>query len=105
MTKQETYDYLRSHGVSYEVTEHTAVFNMAEVSEIDLPYPKYDAKNLFVRDNKKQNYYLITVKGSKRVDLKKFRKNNGLHSLSFAGQEELLDILGRIPGAVTPLGC
>ena len=52
MTKQETYDYLRSHGVSYEVTEHTAVFNMAEVSEIDLPYPKYDAKNLFVRDNK-----------------------------------------------------
>lgn len=40
---------------------------MAELSNIEIPYPEYDAKNLFVRDDKKRNYYLITVKGDKRV--------------------------------------
>ena len=63
MTKQETYDYLTTYGVDFEVTEHPAVFNMAEVAEISLPHPEADAKNLFVRDDKKLHYYMITVQG------------------------------------------
>ena len=104
MTKQETYDYLRAHGVPFEITEHPAVFNMAEVAEISLPYPEADAKNLFVRDDKKRNYYMITVQGSKRVDLKEFQNRHSLRKLSFASPEDLMSILGLIPGAVTPLG-
>ena len=56
----------------HEVTEHKAVYNMAEMAEIHLPYPEAGAKNLFIRDAKKRNYYVITVKGDKRVDLKAF---------------------------------
>lgn len=104
MTKQETYDYLTTYGVDFEVTEHPAVFNMAEVAEIPLPHPEADAKNLFVRDDKKLHYYMITVQGDKRVDLKKFRKQHGLRNLSFASAEDLRSILDLIPGAVTPLG-
>ena len=104
MTKQETYDYLNGHGVSFEITEHVAVFNMEELVSVTLPYPDCDAKNLFVRDDKKRNYYLITVKGDKRVDLKEFRKAHGLRNLSFASPEDLMLIMGLIPGAVTPLG-
>ena len=70
MTKQETYDYLRAHGVDFEITEHPAVFNMEECAAVDMPYPEDDAKNLLVRDDKKRSYYLITVRCSKRVDLK-----------------------------------
>ena len=69
MNKEETYQYLTDHGVAYEVTEHQAVFNMEELGAVELPYPEWDAKNLFVRDDKKRNYYLITVRGDKRVDL------------------------------------
>ena len=97
-------EYLTQRGISYELTEHPAVFNMAEVALLPLPYPEADAKNLFVRDDKKQHYYLITVQGDKRVDLKSFRKMHGLRSLSFASAEELYELLGLIPGAVTPLG-
>ena len=57
-----------------------------------------------VRDDKKRNYYLITMKGNKRVDLKAFRRQRGLRALSFAAAEELFDIMKLIPGAVTPLG-
>lgn len=104
MNKEQTYQYLRDHNVAFEATEHAAVYNMEELAAIRLPHPEWDAKNLFVRDDKKRNYYLITVKGDKRVDLKEFRKQHGLRNLSFASADDLMEILGLIPGAVTPLG-
>ena len=70
MNKQEVYAFLKSQNIPFEITEHKAVFNMEELNSVELPYPSADAKNLFVRDDKKKNYYLITVHGDKRVDLK-----------------------------------
>ena len=99
-----TGSYLDEHNIEYEITEHKAVFNMEELDSVDLPYPEWDAKNLFVRDDKKRNYYLITVKGDKRVDLKEFRKQQGLRALSFASAEDLLAIMQLTPGSVSPLG-
>lgn len=104
MNKQQIYDYLQENSIWHEITEHKAVYNMAELAEVPCPYPEADAKNLFVRDDKKQNYYLITVKGEKRVNLKAFRKAQGTRNLSFASAEDLLKRLALIPGAVTPLG-
>lgn len=104
MNKQQIYDYLQENSIWHEITEHKAVYNMAELAEVPCPYPEADAKNLFVRDDKKQNYYLITVKGEKRVNLKAFRKAQGTRHLSFASAEDLMERLGLIPGAVTPLG-
>ena len=104
MDQQQVYAYLEERRIPYEVTEHEAVYNMAEASAVCLPYPEAEAKNLFVRDDKKRNYYLITVKGDKRVDLKAFRRKHQTRGLSFASAEELQAILGLIPGAVTPLG-
>ncbi len=104
MNKQQIYDYLQENSIWHEITEHKAVYNMAELAEVPCPYPEADAKNLFVRDDKKQNYYLITVKGEKRVNLKAFRKAQRTRNLSFASAEDLLERLALIPGAVTPLG-
>lgn len=104
MNKQDIYNYLKEKGIWHEITEHKAVYNMEELSEISLPYPTADAKNLFIRDDKKQNYYLITVKGNKRVELKQFRKTNQTRPLSFASEDDLMHIMGLMPGSVTPLG-
>ena len=104
MNKHEIFDYLSKWEIWYEVTEHKAVYNMAEISDVVLPYPEADAKNLFVRDDKKRNYYLITVKGDKRVDLKEFRQKNSTRPLSFASENDLMKVMGLIPGAVTPFG-
>lgn len=104
MNKQEIYDLLNRSGVTFEAVEHKEVCNMAQLSEIEMPWPEAEAKNLFVRDDKKQRYILITVKGEKRVDLKAFRRAHQMRPLSLATAEELMDKLGLIPGAVTPLG-
>lgn len=90
MNKQEVYQFLQEKNIWFEVTEHKAVYNMEEVAEIEIPYPEADAKTLFIRDDKKKNYYLITVKGSKRVNLKEFRKQYQTRPLSFASEQELL---------------
>ncbi len=102
--KQEIYDYLKEKGIRHEITEHAAVFNMEELDAVELPYPDCDAKNLFVRDDRRRSYYLITVKGDKRVDLKEFRKTYGTKPLTFVKPDELSEILGLIPGAVSPFG-
>lgn len=104
MNKDEIYQHLTKQGISYEVTEHKAVYNMAEVNSVKLPYPEWNAKNLFVRDDKKKNYYVITVKGDKRVDLKSLRKQYGLRALSFASADELFAVMELLPGSVSPLG-
>lgn len=102
--KQGVYSYLDSRGIRYEVTEHRAVFNMAGLLGVQLPYPAAIAKNLFARDDKKQHYYLFTLKGDKRMDLKAFRRRYGTRPLSLASGEELQSVLGLMPGAVSPLG-
>ena len=102
MNKEETYQYLNDRGVVYEITEHPAVFNMAEVAELTtLPYPEVNAKNLFVRD-KKRRFYMLTVRGDVRADMKAFRKKLGVTGLSFATVEELDSILKLYPGGSRP---
>ena len=104
MNKQEVYEFLDKRGAAYEKTEHPAVFSMKEVPAVELPHPEADAKNLFVRDDKKRNYFLITVRGDKRVDLKAFAKDHGTRRLSFASAEDLMEMLGVAPGSVSPFG-
>lgn len=104
MTRDYIYKLLDEREMWYEVTKHKVLSSMKESMEIDMPYPEYDGKNLFVRDNKKRHYYLITVRGDKRVDLKKFRDTYNTKSLSFASENDLMDIMGLIPGSVTPFG-
>ena len=85
MNKQEISAFLQANGIPFAVTERKAVCNMEELGDIALPYPEWDA----VRDDKKREYYLITVIGDRRVDLKAFRRAHGLRPLSFATAEEI----------------
>lgn len=104
MQKAEIYDFLDQRGIWHEITEHPAVYNMEEMAAVTLPYPDADAKNLFVRDDKKRSYYLITIRGDKRVDLKALRRRQQTRPLTFASPEDLWDLLGLLPGSVSPLG-
>ena len=104
MNKQEIYSLIEKRKIWHKITEHGAVFNMAELSEVDLPYPELIAKNIFVRDDKKKNYYLITVKDNKHLNLKEFKTKYNTRHLSFASGNDLADILNLTPGSVSPLG-
>lgn len=104
MKVEDVYKLLEERGYWYEVTHHGEVNHMEDLDEMDIPYPQANAKNLFVRDKKKRNYFLITLAGKKRMDLKAFRQNHGTTALGFASDDDLKNILDLEPGAVTPLG-
>lgn len=104
MNKPEIYEYLKARGVAHEITEHEAVVSMKELTFVTLPHPDRDAKNLFLLDDKKQKYYLVTVMGDKRVDVKAFRRAHGTRPLNFAPPEALEKIFKVKPGSVSPFG-
>ena len=43
MNKLEIYNYLKKINIWHEITEHKAVYNMAELAQIDIPYPNSEA--------------------------------------------------------------
>lgn len=104
MNKSEILKLLEADAIEHEKVEHAPVFTIEDMKAAGLPHPEAIAKNLFVRDDKKRNYYLITVREEKRVDLKQFAQQYGTRKLSFAGEEDLMELLGLVRGAVTPFG-
>lgn len=104
MDKEKIIELLKEENIWYEITEHKAVYNMQELEDIELPYKEVDGKNIFLRDDKKRNYYLITVKGDKKINLKEFKEQQNTRPLSFASENELMSIMNLTPGSVTPFG-
>ncbi len=102
--KQDIYQLLDAHGIAYEAVEHPAVYTVEEADALRLPHPETGTKNLFLRDDKHRAYYLLTCREDVRVDLKALQAQIGSRRLSFASAGDLRDMLGLIPGSVTPLG-
>lgn len=102
--RQETLAALERAGIAYELTEHPAVFTVDEAHAAGVPFAPFGAKNLFLRDDKKRAYYLLTMPDEKRASLKDIQAAIGSRRLSFASVDDLARKLGLIPGAVTPLG-
>jgi len=103
LTKQELYTLLDRQRIAYEVVEHPAVYTMEEMDALNLPGPDRVLKNLFLRDDKRRNYYLVSLPGWKQLDLKTLRQRLSSRPLSFAKPEELEGMLHLKPGHVTPL--
>ena len=102
LDKQGVYALLNEKNISYEAVEHPAVYTIEEMLQQNLPHTGAIAKNLFVRDDKKRNYYLLVVPEDKAIQLKTFAQKAGTRRLSFASEEDLGEILHVIRGAVTP---
>ena len=69
MNKNEICALLACSGIAYELVDHPAVYTMEDLAALSLPHPEAEAKNLFLRDDKR-NFLLLTVPGEKRVNLK-----------------------------------
>lgn len=102
--KENVYKKLDELNIKYKKVDHKAVFTMEEMAELNLENEDEIVKNIFIRDDKKINYYLVLIAGNKRVNLKELRNNLGLRPLTFASEEDLEKYLGLHKGSVTVLG-
>lgn len=72
--KEEVCAYLDSRGVVYDRVDHEAVFTMEAMDALSLPFANVVVKNLFLRDDKKRNYYLVVMPEDKPANLKALRR-------------------------------
>ena len=103
-SKQEIVNLLNKMNIEYEIISHEAVFTIDEMLTLNLPKAEHVAKNLFVRDDKKRNYYLFVIREEKMVNLKQMRERIDSRPLSFASESDLYQYLSLPKGAVTPFG-
>ena len=89
--------------IPFEHHEHEAVFTVEESAGIKANIPGEHTKNLFLKDSAGA-FWLITVPGAMRVNLKALPATIGCKRVSFGKPEAMQAILGLTPGSVTPLG-
>ena len=100
-TQEELLNILSQIGIEYTNHEHPAVYT---VEEADLHHEGIEgahSKNLFFKD-KKKNLFLVVTLSDKPIRIKEVAQKIGAKNMSFAKPELLAEVLGIIPGAVTP---
>jgi Ala-tRNA(Pro) deacylase len=102
--RQKVFDVIEDMHIPYEVVEHPAVYTMEEMERLNIDSRNEIVKNLFVRDDKKKRFFLITLQKDKRANLKEIGRQLNSRPLSFASEEYLFKYLGLNKGAVSPFG-
>ena len=102
--QEEVLSLLRSRGIGFEEMHHPPVYTIDEMLALDMPDQEHIAKNLFLRDDKKRNYYLVVSREDRKVDLKALREVLGSRPLSMVSENDLWEFLKLRKGAVTPFG-
>ncbi|MFR3273086.1 MAG: YbaK/EbsC family protein [Slackia sp.] len=72
--KEEVIAFLCDGGYEFKMVEHEAVFTMEGMEALNLPFGDEVVKNLFLRDDKKRNYYLVVMPEGKPANLKELHE-------------------------------
>lgn len=97
-------EYLKALKVDYKIYNHPAVYTVEEAKKYTHHIKGVHCKNLFLRNRKGNQHYLLVLEEDRQVDLKSFSKAIGSSNLSFASEERLFKYLKLKPGSVGPFG-
>ena len=102
--RQAVYQALDALGIEYRSIEHAPAFCMEDVLEVNRTLNAVSCKNYFLTTRSKKLYALCVARPDARFRTADISKQAGTPRLTFAGEEEMWDILRTYPGAVTPMG-
>ena len=103
-SKERVYALLKELDIPFVRHEHPPVYTVEEAKQYWNDIPGVHCKNLFLRDKKGKNHFLVVMPHDKPLDLKKMASIIGADNLSFASPERLMKHLRLEPGSVTPFG-
>ena len=91
-------------GISdYTITEHEAIYTSEEAEKKGLILEGITPKNLLLRKKKTDRYYMVVTDWRSPADLKLLRQRVGWGQVRFAKEEEMTELTGAGPGALSPL--
>ncbi len=100
-TPETLFTRLETLGIETTTHRHPAFFTVEESKELRGSLPGGHCKTLFLKDKKGMMWLVVALEDA-RVDLKALARSIGAGRLSFGKPELMMDVLGVIPGAVTP---
>lgn len=103
-TEIKVYDTLDELGIEYLSADHEAAFTMEACREVDEAFGVSLCKNLFLCNRQKTRYYLLLMPDDKPFKTKELSAQINSARLSFAGEEDMVRLLGVTPGSVTVMG-
>lgn len=89
--------------IPFTLTEHPPLFTIADYEKYDVKFDGMTFKNLFIRNQKKTAYYLVSLPENKRANLKLLQELLGETKLSFGSEPDLAAKLATTPGSVSAL--
>ena len=103
MPKARIEEYFRDKGLTFTKYTHPAVFTCDDTADRYTEQGIPIQKSLVLRNKKKTQYWMFTVRGDRRTDLKAIGELVG-DRVSFAGETDLQELLQTYPGACSPYG-
>ena len=98
----DLFAFLDRLGIVHHTVSHPPVFTVGESRELRGRIPGGHSKNLFLKD-KKDALYLVVASEDAALDLKGLHRRLGASGrFSFGSAPLLMEVLGVVPGAVTP---
>ena len=102
-TRADLIAFLETNRIAVSTVEHPPLFTVGESQALRGEIPGGHTKNLFLKD-KKDRIYLVVAEENADIDMKTLHKRIDSARLSFGKPELLGEVLGVIPGSVTPFG-
>ena len=75
--KEEVKVFLKEKRIPFRWVEHKAVYTIEEMEELGLEKMEETAKNLFLRDQKGKNHFLVVIRADKQANLKELGEKLG----------------------------
>ena len=98
------YDLLDSLGVAYQRIDHEPAMTMEICARIDETLQATICKNLLLCNRQCTSFYLLMIPGDKVFKTKDLSAQIGSSRLSFAGAEDMEQLLDITPGSLSVLG-
>jgi Ala-tRNA(Pro) deacylase len=102
-SRADLMSYLEQLGIETTTIEHPPLFTVEQSRALRGEIAGGHTKNLFLKD-KKDAVFLLVAEEEAELDMKGLHRRIGSARLSFGKPELLAELLGVIPGSVTPFG-
>lgn len=101
-TPDDLFALLAGLGIPVSTVSHPPLFTVEDSRAVHDAVPGGHTKNLFLKD-KKGAYFLVVAGADAVIDLKGLHRVIGATGrFSFGSADALMDLLGVVPGSVTP---
>jgi Ala-tRNA(Pro) deacylase len=105
MTRAETVlNKLNELSIPFELARHDKLYSIEECARAEELLGAKMPKNLLLTTTNRSAYALLVMNGSSSFKTGVVSKNAGYSRLSFASKEDIRQLLGTYPGAVSPFG-